>query len=377
MKNAYVGRTFIQPSQTIRQLGIRLKLNPLRDVIRGKRLVVVDDSIVRGNTQRALVRMLREAGAVEVHVRISSPPVKWPCFYGIDFATPRRADRQRAGRRRDPRVDRRRLAGLHLARRRWSRRPSSPRTGCAGPASTASTRSTLPEPELLGKHLLEGLDAVDVDGLGALVGGGGAVERAQPPVSERTCRRPAAGGAAGDDVRRGRRRRRGRRARRRADEGVGRAQAQPARGGRRPRRVRRPVRRLGAQGAIRSPLLATLHRRGRHQARDRPARWTCTTRSASTWSRMVVDDLVVVRRRAAVPARLHRHRQGRAGADRRDRRRASPRAAGRPAAPWSAARPPSTRGCWRRTSTTSPAPASAWSRPTTSSAPTGSGRRRR
>ena len=86
-KNAYVGRTFIQPSQTLRQLGIRLKLNPLRDVIRGQRLVVVDDSIVRGNTQRALVRMLREAGAAEVHVRISSPPVRWPCFYGIDFAS--------------------------------------------------------------------------------------------------------------------------------------------------------------------------------------------------------------------------------------------------------------------------------------------------
>jgi amidophosphoribosyltransferase len=86
-KNAYVGRTFIQPSQTLRQLGIRLKLNPLREVIRGQRLVVVDDSIVRGNTQRALVRMLREAGAAEVHVRISSPPVRWPCFYGIDFAT--------------------------------------------------------------------------------------------------------------------------------------------------------------------------------------------------------------------------------------------------------------------------------------------------
>ncbi|WP_137872938.1 amidophosphoribosyltransferase [Rhodococcus sp. Q] len=88
MKNAYVGRTFIQPSQTIRQLGIRLKLNPLRDVIRGKRLIVVDDSIVRGNTQRALIRMLREAGALEIHVRIASPPVKWPCFYGIDFASP-------------------------------------------------------------------------------------------------------------------------------------------------------------------------------------------------------------------------------------------------------------------------------------------------
>src|SRR5699024_12247527 len=86
MQNAYVGRTFIQPSQTLRQLGIRLKLTPLRENIEGKRLVVVDDSIVRGNTQRALVRMLREAGAEEIHVRISSPPVKWPCFYGIDFA---------------------------------------------------------------------------------------------------------------------------------------------------------------------------------------------------------------------------------------------------------------------------------------------------
>jgi amidophosphoribosyltransferase len=87
VKNSYVGRTFIQPSQTIRQRGIRLKLNPLRDVIAGKRIVVVDDSIVRGNTQRAIVAMLREAGAAEVHVRISSPPVAWPCFYGIDFAT--------------------------------------------------------------------------------------------------------------------------------------------------------------------------------------------------------------------------------------------------------------------------------------------------
>ncbi|MGZ5403684.1 MAG: amidophosphoribosyltransferase [Nocardioides sp.] len=87
VKNAYVGRTFIQPSQTLRQLGIRLKLNALEHMIRGKKIVVVDDSIVRGNTQRAQVRMLREAGALEVHVRISSPPVKWPCFYGIDFAT--------------------------------------------------------------------------------------------------------------------------------------------------------------------------------------------------------------------------------------------------------------------------------------------------
>jgi amidophosphoribosyltransferase len=87
VKNSYVGRTFIQPSQTLRQLGIRLKLNALESVIRGKRVVVVDDSIVRGNTQRAIVRMLREAGAASVHIKISSPPVKWPCFYGIDFAS--------------------------------------------------------------------------------------------------------------------------------------------------------------------------------------------------------------------------------------------------------------------------------------------------
>jgi amidophosphoribosyltransferase len=87
VKNSYVGRTFIQPSQTIRERGIRLKYNPLRDAIAGQRLVVVDDSIVRGNTQRAIVAMLREAGAAEVHVRISSPPVAWPCFFGIDFAS--------------------------------------------------------------------------------------------------------------------------------------------------------------------------------------------------------------------------------------------------------------------------------------------------
>ena len=87
VKNSYVGRTFIQPSQTIRERGIKLKLNPLRDAIANRRIVVVDDSIVRGNTQRALVAMLREAGAREVHVRVASPPVSWPCFYGIDFAT--------------------------------------------------------------------------------------------------------------------------------------------------------------------------------------------------------------------------------------------------------------------------------------------------
>jgi amidophosphoribosyltransferase len=85
VKNRYVGRTFIQPTQWMREQGIRMKLNPLRDDIAGKRVVAVDDTIVRGNTTRQIVSMLREAGAREVHMRISSPPVRWPCFYGIDF----------------------------------------------------------------------------------------------------------------------------------------------------------------------------------------------------------------------------------------------------------------------------------------------------
>ena len=85
IKNRYIGRTFIQPSQMLRELGIRLKLNPLRDIIAGKRIVVVDDSIVRGNTSRKIVKLLKESGAKEVHMRISSPPVQWPCFYGIDI----------------------------------------------------------------------------------------------------------------------------------------------------------------------------------------------------------------------------------------------------------------------------------------------------
>ena len=84
IKNRYVGRTFIQPTQMMRESGIRMKLNPLRDVLAGKRVVIVDDSIVRGTTSRKLVKMLRDAGAIEVHMRISSPPVTHPCFYGID-----------------------------------------------------------------------------------------------------------------------------------------------------------------------------------------------------------------------------------------------------------------------------------------------------
>ncbi|MPY77592.1 MAG: amidophosphoribosyltransferase [Actinophytocola sp.] len=156
VKNAYVGRTFIQPSQTIRQLGIRLKLNPLRDVIRGKRLVVVDDSIVRGNTQRALVRMLREAGALEVHVRIASPPVRWPCFYGIDFAS--RAELianglDMEGIRRSIGADSLgyvSLDGLIAA----SEQPAS--RLCAA-CFDGEYPIPLPDDELIGKHVLESL----------------------------------------------------------------------------------------------------------------------------------------------------------------------------------------------------------------------------
>jgi amidophosphoribosyltransferase len=84
IKNRYVGRTFIQPTQEMRESGIRMKLNPLKDVLAGKRVIIVDDSIVRGTTSRKLVKALRDAGATEVHMRISSPPVTHPCFYGID-----------------------------------------------------------------------------------------------------------------------------------------------------------------------------------------------------------------------------------------------------------------------------------------------------
>ena len=190
VKNAYVGRTFIEPSQTIRQLGIRLKLNPLREIVAGKRLVVVDDSIVRGNTQRAIVRMLREAGAREVHVRISSPPVKWPCFYGIDFAT--KAELV--------------ASGLTIDEIRTSIGADSlgyvSLEGLVKSTIVAMDRLCracfdgiypieLPEPQLLGKHLLEGLenralegevsDLLGADGLAALRPTGGAAEALNRP----------------------------------------------------------------------------------------------------------------------------------------------------------------------------------------------------
>jgi amidophosphoribosyltransferase len=89
VRSHYVGRTFIEPQQSIRHFGVKLKLNPVAGVLRGQRVVVVDDSIVRGTTSRKIVKMLRDAGAREVHMRISSPPTQWPCYYGIDTPTRR------------------------------------------------------------------------------------------------------------------------------------------------------------------------------------------------------------------------------------------------------------------------------------------------
>jgi len=87
IRNHYIGRTFIEPQQSIRHFGVKIKLNPVRDALRGKRVVVVDDSIVRGTTSKKIIKMIRDAGAAEVHLRISSPPTSYPCFYGIDMPT--------------------------------------------------------------------------------------------------------------------------------------------------------------------------------------------------------------------------------------------------------------------------------------------------
>lgn len=195
VKNSYVGRTFIQPSQTIRQLGIRLKLNPLRDVIEGKRLVVVDDSIVRGNTQRALIRMLREAGAREVHVRISSPPVKWPCFYGIDFAT--RAELIGNGLTNDEicrSIDADSLGYIELDD--LVDATDVPKDNLCRACFDGVYPIELPDPVLLGKDVLElnrtistpqtapvgpPSTTTDVDGLAASLSGGGAGDALRHP----------------------------------------------------------------------------------------------------------------------------------------------------------------------------------------------------
>ncbi|NMM21919.1 MAG: amidophosphoribosyltransferase [Phycicoccus sp.] len=187
VKNSYVGRTFIQPSQTLRQLGIRLKLNALETVIRGKRLVVVDDSIVRGNTQRAQIRMLREAGAAEIHVRISSPPVQWPCFYGIDFAT--RAELIATGLKVE---EIRASIGAdslgYISEDAMIEATGQPRDRLCAACFTGQYPIALPDSSLLGKQFLEALPGLDspipgredAEGVGTGVSGGAADALTRP-----------------------------------------------------------------------------------------------------------------------------------------------------------------------------------------------------
>ena len=87
IKNRYVGRTFITPSQKMREKGVKMKLSPVRSIVNGKRVIVVDDSMVRGTTAKKIIQLLRDAGAIEVHLRIASPPITHPCFYGVDTST--------------------------------------------------------------------------------------------------------------------------------------------------------------------------------------------------------------------------------------------------------------------------------------------------
>ncbi|MEU4193127.1 amidophosphoribosyltransferase [Kribbella sp. NPDC026611] len=180
VKNAYVGRTFIQPSQTIRQLGIRLKLNPLREVIEGKRLVVVDDTIVRGNTQRAVIRMLREAGAKEIHVRITAPPVKWPCFYGIDFAS--RAELIANGLNTEEICRSLGADSLgYISLDGLVEATTVPMDRLCRACFDGVYPVALPDPEYLGKHLLEVPVATDADGLAAVSAAGGAADALSRP----------------------------------------------------------------------------------------------------------------------------------------------------------------------------------------------------
>jgi len=182
-KNAYVGRTFIQPSQSLRQLGIRLKLNPLREVIRGRRLVVVDDSIVRGNTQRALVRMLREAGAAAVHIRITSAPVKWPCFYGIDFAS--RAELIANGLSVDEIASSLGADSLgYLSEDAMVAATEQPASALCTACFSGNYPIELPPDESLGKHLLEQAELP----LGTALEGraGAAVGCPEPPMGDPT-----------------------------------------------------------------------------------------------------------------------------------------------------------------------------------------------
>ena len=131
IRNHYVGRTFIEPSQAGRDFKAPLKYNPVREILAGKRVVVVDDSLVRGTTARGLVKLIREAGANEVHFRIASPPVRYPCFYGIDMPTQGGADRRRACR-----------SSRSATSSAWTRWATSRSRGCGAPSPSTAPSAT-------------------------------------------------------------------------------------------------------------------------------------------------------------------------------------------------------------------------------------------
>ena len=143
IRNHYVGRTFIEPEQAIRDFGVKLKLNPVRTLLEGKRVVLVDDSIVRGTTSRKIVRMVREAGATEVHMRISCPPTISPCYYGVD--TPPRSRRARIALRTISGASRFASSSAPI---RWAtfrskacaQRSTTPKAASAPPATPAAIR---------------------------------------------------------------------------------------------------------------------------------------------------------------------------------------------------------------------------------------------
>ena len=296
-----------------------------------------------------------------------SPPVKWPCFYGIDFAT--RAELIANGL--DVEEIRASIGadslGLRLARGPRRARPTQPMDRLCRACFDGEYPIELPEPELLGKHLLEGLATAARGAADALSRRVAAWPtratrrraRATGPLDSCGRRRGATYAAAGVDIEAGDR------AVELMKASVARARRPEVVGGlggfaglfdaSRSPRYRRPLLATSTDGVGTKVAIAAAHGPARHD-RHRPGRHGRRRPRG-------------LRRRAAVHDRLHRLRQGRPGADRGDRRRASPRAACWPAARWSAARPPSTRGCSGRTSTTSPAPAPAWSRPTSCSAP--------
>ena len=139
IRNHYVGRTFIEPEQRVRDFGVRLKLNPVHNLLEGKRVILIDDSIIRGTTSRKIVRMVRGAGATEVHLRISCPPTISPCFYGVD--TPSKRDLIAANqlRRRDSPIHRGRLARLSVSRWPAAVRPGPEKSRATAPPATPAT----------------------------------------------------------------------------------------------------------------------------------------------------------------------------------------------------------------------------------------------